>query len=159
MVELVHKKPHWNETNPIEHQRRLDLYTLGLTDKEIAEIVGVINTSIRGWRKKVQLKPNEGSMAKIVCKLCGKEESYLQFSGVKTLCSDCSKSEHYFRKTKFYEITSIRKEYYRLADVDINKAEEFRTQMIIEEGEEFTGMVLNGIIEKVRARKESGLNE
>lgn len=41
-----------------KHQQRLALYNQGLSDREIAEAVGMSEDGIRQWRKRWGLKPN-----------------------------------------------------------------------------------------------------
>ena len=42
------------------HETRMELYQQGLTDKEIALIVGVKSAAIWAWRKKLGLKRDKG---------------------------------------------------------------------------------------------------
>lgn len=41
-----------------DHEMRLELYNMGLSDKEIAEKVFVTQSAISGWRRKNGLKTN-----------------------------------------------------------------------------------------------------
>lgn len=120
-----------------KHRRKLELYNQGLTDREIANILGLSRATISHWRKKNNLLPNTTTGK---CEICG---AVFQKTNPRTkyccACREERKERWYFNKLQYIITNDLRSCLQNALDrKQFDYAKIFLLNMIKEEGEDFT---------------------
>ena len=127
-----------------EQLKRLSLYFKGLTDRELSEKLGISTFTVKHWRRSMELPPNRPINT---CIICGKKFEAMHHTD--KYCKNCQKELKYLKKAKYLTAIDIRRDLYKLAMVNPEKAINILNQIKEEEGEEFYTQHFKGVIEKL----------